>query len=288
MNAAGTLYVVATPIGNLEDITLRAIRVLNEVDLIGAEDTRHSRKLLNHFAIPTPVVSYHRHNEAVSTKRLLAKLAKGQSIALICDAGTPGISDPGALVVKAARNKGFDVVPVPGVSALTCAISVSGIFVDSISFHGFLPAKNTQRIRKLQQLARGGQCYVFYEAPHRIERSLKDMSEAFGAATIACIGKELTKVHEMIRTGTLCELADWISQRPELQKGEFVVIVDNTGFALENSPEIQDAALRKLLENTSPSSAAALAAELLGGRKNQLYQRAVHLAQEQDDENISK
>ncbi len=288
MNKPGTLYVVATPIGNLEDITFRAIRILSEVDLIAAEDTRHSRKLLDRFEISTPLVSHHQHNEKTSGQRLLSRLERGQKIALICDAGTPAISDPGAVIVKAARDNGFDVVPVPGVSALTCALSVSGMDGDSISFQGFLPAKKSQRVKELKRLAQIRQCYVFYEAPHRIEKSVNDMAEVFGDETTACIGKELTKLHESIRTGSLREHIEWLGQSSEHKKGEFVIIVDSDGISVDQMMESADKVLHQLLAECSPRHAAAIAAELFGGGKNRLYKRALEIAQVQGGETFRK
>ncbi|MFU8819574.1 MAG: 16S rRNA (cytidine(1402)-2'-O)-methyltransferase [Desulfurivibrio sp.] len=220
---AGTLYVVATPIGNLEDITLRALRILKEVDLIAAEDTRHTRKLLNHFQINTPCRSYYREREAQRTEELLTRLAAGASVALVSDAGTPGIADPGALLVNRAREAGFTVVPIPGPSALTTLLSVAGQTEAAHLFLGFLPARAAQRRRLLQSLRSEARPLIFYESPRRLLKSMADCLAVLGERR-ALVGRELTKIHEEFQAGDLAALLAELGRRPSL-KGEFVVLL---------------------------------------------------------------
>jgi 16S rRNA (cytidine1402-2'-O)-methyltransferase len=220
--APGTLFIVATPIGNLEDITFRAIRTLKEVDLIAAEDTRHSRKLLTHYGITARMTPYHDHNEQLKTEYLIEKLNEGQNIAIITDAGTPCIADPGYRIVKAATEQGIRVIPIPGASALATALSASGLPTDRFVFEGFLPAKSGKRKARLTDLKGEERVIIFYEAPHRLVSTLTDMSEVMGErATV--IGRELTKIHEEFRNGSLAELAEHFSRNPP--KGEIVILL---------------------------------------------------------------
>ncbi|MEJ2688880.1 MAG: 16S rRNA (cytidine(1402)-2'-O)-methyltransferase [Deltaproteobacteria bacterium] len=218
----GVLYVVATPIGNLEDITLRAVRVLREVDCIAAEDTRQTRKLLSHLGIHAKLISYFKHREMEKGQELLNRLGRGECIALVADAGTPCISDPGTLLVRAAREQGYAVVPVPGVSALTTALSVSGIDT-AFSFHGFLPAKEQQRKKILQGLSQRNEALVFYESPRRVVGLLRTINEVMEGCQVL-LARELTKLHEEILHGGPKELLQEIESRATC-KGEFVVIV---------------------------------------------------------------
>jgi len=219
----GTLYVVATPIGNLEDITLRALRILGEVDLIAAEDTRRTRKLLNHFAVKTPCISYYRENEARRAEDILGRLTAAQSVALVSDAGTPGIADPGARLVNRVREAGLAVVPLPGPSALTAFLSIAGQTEPDHLFLGFLPGRAGQRRKLLQSLAVEPRPLVFYESPHRLLKSLADALAVLGNREVV-LARELTKIHEEVLTGDLEELLDKLKQRPSL-KGEFVVLL---------------------------------------------------------------
>jgi 16S rRNA (cytidine1402-2'-O)-methyltransferase len=228
INSLGQLYVVATPIGNLKDITLRALEILKSVDCIVAEDTRHSQALLLHFAINTPLTALHEHNERERTDKLLERLQKGESIALISDAGTPLISDPGYHLVREARLKGLSVTPVPGPCAAIAALSVAGVATDRFLFEGFLPAKSLARTQRLTELLRETRTIVFYEAPHRILDSLQTMREVWGNEKPAVIARELTKVYETITTGTLLELCEFVKRDPNQQRGEMVVIVEGT------------------------------------------------------------
>ena len=231
------LYVVATPIGNLEDITLRALRVLREVDVIAAEDTRHTRKLLDRYEIHTPLTSYHEHNERTKAPALVRRLEAGESIALVSDAGTPTISDPGYHLIRAAVEKGVPVTPVPGVSAATAALSASGLATDRFVFQGFLPGRRNRRREMLRKLQGDDRTMVFYEAPHRIRESLADMHEVLGDRA-AVVGRELTKVHEELLRGTLSQLTGEVEERKP--RGEFAIVVEGRGEA----PEVSETVLR--------------------------------------------
>ena len=223
----GQLYIVATPIGNLEDITLRALRVLREADWIACEDTRQTRKLLDHFGIQKPTVSYHDHNEAARAAELVAKLATGQKGALVSDAGTPLISDPGYRLVEAAIAAGIAVVPIPGASAALGALMASGLPTDTFRFCGFLPAKSGQRQKLLDSLRHETCTLIFYEAPHRVLHSLEDITETLGSRRVAA-ARELTKVHEEILRGTAEEIGHILAARPSV-KGEFTLLIDKAG-----------------------------------------------------------
>jgi 16S rRNA (cytidine1402-2'-O)-methyltransferase len=273
----GVLYVVATPIGNLEDISQRAIGVLGRVSLIAAEDTRHSRKLLNHYGIAGHLQAVHEHNERDISKRLLRKLADGHDIALISDAGTPLISDPGFVLVRAARQAGIRVVPVPGPSALIAALSVAGLPTDCFHFEGFLPAKAAARRERLTGLQYVDTTLVFYESSHRIVDSLADMAACLGGERNATLARELTKTFETVHDGTLAELNDWIQADSNQQKGEFVVVVQGA----VTDPAALDAAARHTLEvllaELPLRQAAALAAKVSGVSKNRLYEYGLGL-----------
>lgn len=237
------LYVVATPIGNLEDITLRALRVLREVDVIAAEDTRHTRKLLDRYEIHTPLTSYHEHNERTKAAALLQRLEAGQTIALVSDAGTPTISDPGYHLIRAAAEKGVPVTPVPGASAATAALSVCGLATDRFVFQGFLPGRRNRRREMLRQLQDDDRTMVFYEAPHRIRESLADMHEILGNRA-AVVVRELTKMHEELLRGTLSQLAGELDR----QRGEFVVVVAGRDTASGVDEELLRTEITRLLE----------------------------------------
>jgi 16S rRNA (cytidine1402-2'-O)-methyltransferase len=219
----GTLYVVATPIGNLEDITYRAVRVLKEADLIACEDTRHTAKLLHHYGIDKPTVSYHEHNEAVRAEELVAKLTAGLNVAQVSDAGMPGISDPGYRVIKLAIERGVQVVPIPGASAVVAALAASGLPTDSFQFLGFLPSKSGQRRTMLEALRNAAQTTVVYEAPHRIAETMKDIVELLGAERRVVLARELTKMHEEFIRGSAAELLQKVQQH-EL-KGEMTLLI---------------------------------------------------------------
>ena len=222
--ARAALYVVATPIGNLEDITLRALRILGEVDCIASEDTRRTAKLLNHYGIRTRQESHHEHNEARSTARLLSLLRQGKSVALVSDAGTPSISDPGLTLIRACRNEGIPVVPVPGPSAALAALVGSGLPTESFCFAGYPPPRAAGRRKRLQELAALPCTLIFYEAPHRLSRTLRDMVEILGPRR-ACLARELTKIHEEWVFGNLREILDAFLARPEV-RGEITLVVE--------------------------------------------------------------
>ncbi|MDE3738480.1 16S rRNA (cytidine(1402)-2'-O)-methyltransferase [Pseudomonas resinovorans] len=276
-SASGTLYVVATPIGNLDDITARALRVLREVALIAAEDTRHSARLLQHFGIETPLAACHEHNERDQGGRFLARLQAGDDVALISDAGTPLISDPGFHLVRQARAAGVTVVPVPGACALIAALSTAGLPSDRFIFEGFLPAKANARRGRLDELKEEPRTLIFYEAPHRLLESLEDMRGVFGGDRPAVLARELTKTFETLKGAPLNELCGWVAADLNQQRGECVVLVKGWQ-APEGEGALSAEALRVLdllLAEMPVKRAAALAAEITGVRKNLLYQAAL-------------
>ncbi|MGB1239859.1 MAG: 16S rRNA (cytidine(1402)-2'-O)-methyltransferase [Pseudomonadales bacterium] len=270
------LFVVATPIGNLGDFTQRAIEVLQSVALIAAEDTRHSSRLMAHFNIKTPMISVHDHNERQRVDTLIAKLEAGESIALISDAGTPLISDPGFIVVRAVREAGFKVTPVPGCSALITALSAAGMPSNNFAFEGFLPAKRSGRKEQLQLIAADTRTTIYYESPHRILESLDDMCEVLGAERYVVIARELTKTFETIKGAPLAELIDWVRADANQQRGEFVVLI--SGAPVVERDGLDDETLRVLDILTAElplKQAAALTAKITGEKKNALYQEAL-------------
>jgi 16S rRNA (cytidine1402-2'-O)-methyltransferase len=270
---AGILYIVATPIGNLGDISARALAVLQQVDRIAAEDTRHSASLMRHFTINTPMFALHEHNERQKAEQVLGLLQQGESLALISDAGTPLISDPGYFLVREAHRAGIKVVPVPGPSALIAALSVSGLATDRFCFEGFLPAKTGARRKTLEALAQEPRTLAFYESPHRIEESLVDMAACLGAARPATLARELTKTFETIRHATLGELAEWVASDPNQRRGEFVVLVEGAPKDEgSDGPDAEACRIADILVSDLPlKQAAALAAAISGEKKNALY-----------------
>jgi 16S rRNA (cytidine1402-2'-O)-methyltransferase len=275
--ARSTLYVVATPIGNLGDMTARAREVLGGVDLIAAEDTRHTRPLLQAFGLQTPTISLHEHNEIQKAESLMRELAAGKSIALVSDAGTPLISDPGFGVVAAARKAGFAVVAIPGPCAAIAALSVSGLPTDRFVFEGFLPAKSTSRRERLRELASEPRTLVFYEAPHRIAEVLADLAAELGGTRAATVSREITKRFETHYADTLESLAQRANQDADMQRGEIVIVVKGSDSKAESSVDA-DRVLRELLEELSPAQAAKLAAKITGGKRSALYDRAMQIA----------
>lgn len=273
-----TLYVVATPIGNLGDITRRALDVLGAVDMIAAEDTRHSARLLRHFGIQTPRLALHEHNEREVSASVVARLRGGESVALICDAGTPVINDPGYYLVRTAREAGIRVVPIPGASALVSALSVSGLPSDRFVYEGFLPAKAGARRRRLDSLRQEPRTLIFYEAPHRIVEALRAMEDTFGSDREAVIARELTKTYETVRHGRLGQLVHWLQDEPEQQKGEFVVLIHGAAGGPASTPDADvSRIMRILLDVLPPRQAAATGARITGRRSNDLYQLALQL-----------
>lgn len=278
----GSLYVVATPIGNLDDISARALNILRSVALIAAEDTRHSARLMQHFGISTPLAACHEHNERDQGGRFLARLQAGEDVALISDAGTPLISDPGYHLVRQARAAGIAVVPVPGACALIAALSAAGLPSDRFIFEGFLPAKAAGRRARLEQVKEESRTLIFYEAPHRILECLQDMQVVFGDERPALLARELTKTFETLKGMPLAELAAWVAADSNQQRGECVVLV--AGWQAPEGEEAVSAeamrVLNLLLAEMPLKRAAALAAEITGVRKNLLYQ--VALEQQKD------
>ena len=277
---SGVLYVIATPIGNLEDISLRARRVLQEVDLILAEDTRHSRILLDHLQIHTPMRSYHEHNERAVVADLLGELRHGRSLALISDAGTPLLCDPGFPLVSAAHEQGVRIVPVPGPAAVTTALSVSGMAADRFVFEGFLRGKAAARRERLKSLIRETRTMVFYEAPHRILQLLEEIQEIMGGRREVCVGRELTKKYETVYRGSCADVLGRIKDSPDQQLGEFVVILKGYGDREEPGPSEAVRVLQILLTHGLPVKlAASITAAISGGKKNKLYRMALQLAE---------
>ncbi len=274
-NQSGTLYIVATPIGNLGDMVPRAIETLQSVSAIACEDTRHSKKLLDHFRIDKPLVAYHDHSDKTSSYTILKRLASGQDIALISDAGTPLISDPGYRLVLAAREQGFAVVPIPGACAAIAALSVAGLPTDKFRFIGFLPAKSSQRIKSFEQLKGVDETMVFYEAPHRILECLKDAIAVFGGAHIGFIAREITKTFETYLYGTLAELLVKVETDSNQQRGEIVLVLGASEITTTATSVDDERLLRLLLTELPAAKAAALAAKITGGDKKQFYQMAL-------------
>lgn len=276
-SAAGTLYVVATPIGNLEDISARALRVLAEVALIAAEDTRHSARLLQHYGITTPLAACHEHNERDEGSRFIRRLLAGEDVALVSDAGTPLISDPGYHLVRQARQAGIKVVPLPGACALIAALCAAGLPSDRFVFEGFLPAKQVARCARLEHLREEPRTLIFYEAPHRILDALSDLEAVFGADRPAVLGRELTKTFETLKGLPLGELRHWVAGDSNQQRGECVLVVG--GWQAPQGDEAVDANARRVLQlllaELPVKRAAAVAAEITGVRKNLLYQLAL-------------
>ena len=273
------LFVVATPIGHLDDMSYRAIDVLKSVSLIAAEDTRTSAQLMKHFNISTPLTACHEHNESNKIDILVQKLLNGEDIALISDAGTPLISDPGFKLVRAAQANGIRVIPVPGACAAIAALSAVGLPSDRFSFQGFLASKQSQRLQQLEKLKDETQTLIFYEAPHRILDSVKDMAAVFGADRPVGFAREITKTFETIKKMTLGELLEFIAADHHQQKGEIVLVVGGASEEKDMEQEKLDQLLQRLLQDLSVKAASQLAADLTGIKKKIAYQRALVLSQ---------
>jgi len=267
------LYVVATPIGNLGDMSGRAVDVLRSAKLIAAEDTRHSQRLLQHYAITTPVLAYHDHSHGTVQEKILACLAGGGRVALISDAGTPLISDPGYRLVRQVQDKGFAVYPVPGACAAIAALSVSGLATDRFLFEGFLPSRETARTKRLETLTAETATLVFYEAPHRVLECLRTMVNVLGAEREAVLAREITKTFETVRRDTLVNLVQFVTADAHQQKGEIVLLVAGRDKADEVLQPKLLALLRRLAEDLPAKRAAAIVAQYSGLRKNLLYQQ---------------
>ncbi|WP_331345437.1 16S rRNA (cytidine(1402)-2'-O)-methyltransferase [Cellvibrio sp. UBA7661] len=273
---SGILYVVATPIGNLGDMVPRAVETLQTVALIAAEDTRHSSRLLSHFDIKTPCIAYHDHSDESRVEQLVKRLLAGESIALISDAGTPLVSDPGYRLVRSARQAGVQVVPIPGACAMIAALSAAGLPSDRFAFEGFLPAKQVARCAQLQSLAADPRTLIFYEAPHRILETLQDMTQVFGPEREVVIAREISKTFETIKGDQVGALAAWVESDSNQQRGEIVLLV-------HGAPKIDSGAITPeqihimtvLLDELPVKQAAAIGAKLTGLKKNFLYDWAL-------------
>ena len=277
--AQGAIYIVATPIGNLGDISKRALETLSHVDIIFAEDTRNSRKLLSHYGIQKKLSSLHEHNEVEKTQQIIGLLNDNLSIALISDAGTPLISDPGYRMVKILSQQGFSIIPIPGASAIITALSIAGLPTQRFTFEGFLPSKPSARRACLEQNKQEVRTQVYYESSHRIQASINDFCSIFGSEREIVLARELTKLYEDIFRGTLAQLCEWIDASPMRRKGEFVLILQ--GFIAEEKPDkhcISTQALLKCLLSELPvKQTARIAAKITGQSKNQLYKQALQL-----------
>ena len=268
---SGTLYVVATPIGNLEDISLRAVRILREVDLIACEDTRQTRKLLDHYGIEKAAISYHEHNERARAEELLRGLQAGKNIALVSDAGTPLIADPGYRVVELARENGVTVTPVPGPSAMLAALSASGLPTDSLLFRGFLPPRTAQRRKILEELKTMEATLVFYETPHRILEALADIDAVMGERPVV-LARELTKIHEEFLRGSAGELKGILERRPSI-KGEFVVMVGKGSGVVEEETPVEQAVEELIRQGMPRMDALKAVAKRRGLSKREVYKK---------------
>jgi len=274
------LYVVATPIGNLSDITFRALEVLNAADTIAAEDTRNTKYLLQHHGInDARLLALHQHNERGAAEKIVTLLGQGLSVALVTDAGTPAVSDPGAILVEAVRTAGFRVIPIPGASAVVTALSASGLSAPHFLFYGFLPNKSSARCSALQTLFEHPYTLVFYEAPHRILDCAKDLLDVFGGEREIVFAREITKLFESIHRCKLSEALDWLNSDPNNLRGEFVLLVSaatpNEGLDVET-----EKTLSLLLEELPLKQAVQLAVKITGSNKNELYERALALKQQ--------
>ena len=275
---SGILYIVATPIGNLSDITIRAVEILKKVDAVLAEDTRHTKKLFDHYEIDSPLVAFHEHNENEKVDYILAQIGSGKSLALVSDAGTPLISDPGYNLVLEAKKNGISVVPIPGPSALIAALSSSGIESNNFTFFGFLPSKQSARLKLLKTKKNLNETIIFYESPKRILAALMDMLEGFGEKRQVCLAKEITKSFETILNDNLVNLIEYLTSDSSHQKGEFVIIISPANKVDLDEAQVQ---LKKILPilcaEMGASQAAKLAAKITGIDKKHCYKRAINL-----------
>lgn len=281
IDQGGTLYIVATPIGNLDDMSPRAAAILSRVAVIAAEDTRHSGRLLQHLGISKPMMALHEHNERDKAEQVLEKLSAGQDVALISDAGTPLISDPGFVLVREARSQGYRVTPVPGACALISALSAAGLPTDRFLFAGFLPARQGARKAALERMARESATLVFYESPHRIVDAVRDIEQVMGPGRELVLARELTKTFETFYAGQATRVREAIEADPHGSRGEFVVMVHGASAEeLSAGSDEVDRVLALLLTELPVKKAAKLAAQLTGSSKNELYQRALELKAE--------
>ncbi|MEO8407082.1 MAG: 16S rRNA (cytidine(1402)-2'-O)-methyltransferase [Oxalobacteraceae bacterium] len=274
---AGTLYVLATPIGNFADITLRALHTLALVDAVACEDTRNTGHLLTHYGLSKTMIAAHQHNEREIAEKLIVRLQAGERIALVSDAGTPAVSDPGARIVDAVRSAGLRVLPLPGPSAAITALCASGLLCDQFHFVGFLPAKARQRELALQQLRTMQATLIFYEAPHRISEAVDALAAAFGGQRQIVFARELTKLFEEIHRCPLADAAAWVAADAHRQKGEYVLLLEGAAPAADEGDAEAERVLRILLTECPLKQAAALGAQITGHKKNALYELALRL-----------
>lgn len=278
---AGRLHVVATPIGNLGDLSVRALDTLRSCTLIAAEDTRHTGALLAHFAITTPMISLHDHNESQRAPELIARIRDGSSVALVSDAGTPAISDPGFALVRACAEAGIEVVAVPGPCAFVAALSISALPTDRFCFEGFLPARPAARRARLRDLSAERRTLVFYESPHRVEQMLEDCAQHLGSARQAALAREITKLHESLYRGSLAQLLERARADPDLRRGEIVLVIAGAPETVARGEDghggALDRALKPLLKELPLKQAAHLAAQIAAVRDNEAYRRALEL-----------
>jgi len=279
----GILYLVATPIGNLRDFTFRAVDILQQVDLIACEDTRHSRPLLDHYGISTPTAAFHEHNEDATSPRLIERLQRGESIALVSDAGTPLINDPGFPLVRSARAAGIRVVPVPGPCALVAALSASGLPADRFAFEGFLPRKSSARKAALESLRNDSRTLIFYESSHRVAECVADIAAIFPSDRRLVIARELTKLFESIVDTRVGEALAFLESDPNRRKGEFVLVLEgapDAGGTEEGLTADDERVLRILLEDCSVKTAVSLTVKITGARRETVYRTALRLAED--------
>ena len=277
-NMSGLLYIVATPIGNLSDITIRAVEILKKVDAVLAEDTRHTKKLFDRYEIDSPLIAFHEHNEREKVDYILAQIGSGKSLALVSDAGTPLISDPGYNLVLEAKKNGISVVPIPGPSALIAALSTSGIESNNFTFFGFLPSKQSARMKLLKTKKSLNETIIFYESPKRILAALMDMLEVFGEKRQVCLAKEITKSFETILNDNLVNLIEYLTSDSSHQKGEFVIIISPVNKVDLDEAQVQlEKILPILCAEMGASQAAKLAAKITGIDKKHCYKRAINL-----------
>jgi len=276
MKEFGSLFIVSTPIGNLEDITLRAIKTLQDVDLILAEDTRHSAKLISNFQISKKLIAFHDHNEQSQCMKIIEKLKGGSNIALISDAGTPLINDPGFNLVRSAKQENINVVPIPGPSSPIAALSASGLPADSFTFFGFVPTKDSDRTKFLEKLKHFSGTSIFFESPSRILKTIKLIKEIFGSKGNICLAKEISKIHETIITGDIYEIIHYLEESPDHQKGEFVVLVEGlNNKQIDEKLILLNEIIPHLLKEMSASKAAKLAAKITSLDKDTCYKAII-------------
>ena len=272
----GKLFIVSTPIGNLEDITYRAVETLKNVDLILAEDTRHSAKLISHFQISKKLIAFHDHNEKSQYMKIIEKLKDGLNIALISDAGTPLINDPGFNLVRSAKQENINVVPVPGASSPIAALSASGLPADSFTFLGFVPTKDSERIKFLEKLKYSSGTSIFFESPSRILKTTTLIKEIFGSKRNVCLAKEISKIHETIITGDIDEIIHYLEESSDHQKGEFVVLVGGLNYKeIDEKLVLLNEIIPHLLKEMSASKAAKLAAKITSLDKDTCYKAII-------------